>query len=197
MVATLPHDLRGLRDRAILLLGFAGGFRRSELVALDVNRDDTDDGQGWVETLDQGAIVTLHGKTGWREVAIGRGSSEQTCPVHALEQWLHFARKDWGPVFTRTSRDGTHALEARLNDKHVARLIKHTVLAANLRPDLPEKDRLALYSGHSLRAGLATAAQADEAAVQRHLGHASADMTRRYQRNRDRFRTNLTKAAGL
>lgn len=73
-----------------------------------------------------------------------------------------------GPgLFTRTSRDGTKALDARLNDKHIARLIKHTVLQAGLRADLPEKDRLALYSGHSLRAGLATAAQADEAAVKR------------------------------
>jgi integrase len=79
-------------------MGYAGGFRRSELVALDVNREDTDDGQGWVQTLDRGAIVTIQGKTGWREVAIGRGSSDQTCPVHALEQWLNFARKDWGPV---------------------------------------------------------------------------------------------------
>ena len=57
--------------------------------------------------------------------------------------------------------------------------------------------RLALYSGHSLRAGLATSAQADERDVQRQLGHASAEMTRRYQRRRDRFRVNLTKAAGL
>ena len=197
MAASLPHDLRGLRDRAILLMGYAGGFRRSELVALDVHRDDTDDGRGWIETLDQGAIVTLQGKTGWREVEIGRGSREQSCPVHALEQWLHFAKKDWGPVFTRTSQDGKRALEARLNDKHVARLIKQTVLKAGLRADLPEKERLALFSGHSLRAGLATAALADERDVQRQLGHASAEMTRRYQRNRDRFRVNLTKAAGL
>ena len=146
MAATLPHDLRGLRDRAILLIGYAGGFRRSELMALDVNRNDTEDGRGWVETVDQGTIVTIQGKTGWREVAIGRGSSEPTCPIHALEQWLHFARKDWGPVFTRTSRDGTKALDTRLNDKHVARLSKQTVLAAGLRPDLPEKERLALYT---------------------------------------------------
>ena len=197
MVATLPHDLRGLRDRAILLMGYAGGFRRSELVALDVHRDDTDDGRGWIETLDQGAIVTIQGKTGWREVEIGRGSTEQYCPFHALEHWLHFAKKDWGPLFTRTSRDGKRVLDTRLNDKHVARLIKQTVLKAGLRSDLPEKERLALYSGHSLRAGLATAALADERDVQRQLGHASAEMTRRYQRNRDHFRVNLTKAAGL
>jgi len=130
-------------------------------------------------------------------VEVGRGSSSQTCPVHAVEQWLHFGRIDFGPVFTRTSRDGTRALGDRLNDRHVARLIKRCVLEAGLRPDLPEKDRLALYSGHSLRAGLASSAEVDERHVQKHLGHASAEMTRRYQRRRDRFRVNLTKAAGL
>jgi integrase len=62
---------------------------------------------------------------------------------------------------------------------------------------LPEKDRLALFSGHSLRAGLASCAEIDERYVQKHLGHASAEMTRRYQRRRDRFRVNLTRAAGL
>lgn len=197
MVATLDFDLRGLRDRAILLLGFAGGLRRSEIVSLDVNKDDTPDSGGWVEVLDEGAVITLKGKTGWREVEIGRGSSEQSCPVHALSQWLHFAKLGWGPVFTRVSRDGARALEARLSDKHVARLIKSTVLAAGLRADLPEKERLALFSGHSLRAGLASHAQVDERYVQKQLGHASAEMTRRYQRRRDRFRVNLTQAAGL
>jgi integrase len=197
MVATLPFDLRGLRDRAILLLGYAGGLRRSEIVSLDVHKDDTPDSGGWIEIFDKGALLTLNAKTGWREVEIGRGSSEQTCPVHALEQWLHFAKIDFGPVFVRTSRDGKRALEARLSDKHVARLIKHTVLKSGIRGDLPEKDRLALFSGHSLRAGLASSAEVDERYVQKQLGHASAEMTRRYQRRRDRFRVNLTKAAGL
>lgn len=197
MVATLPFDLRGLRDRAILLLGFAGGLRRSEIVSLDHGKDDTPDSGGWIEVLDDGAVLTLNSKTGWREVEIGRGSSDQTCPVHALEQWLHFAKIDFGPVFVRTSRDGKRALEDRLNDKHVARLIKATVLKSGIWTDLPEKDRLALFSGHSLRAGLASSAEVDERYVQKHLGHASAEMTRRYQRRRDRFRVNLTKAAGL
>ena len=142
-------------------------------------------------------MLTLNAKTGWREVEIGRGSSDRTCPVHAMERWLHYAKIDFGPVFVRTSRDGTRALDARLSDKHVARLIKQTVLDAGLRPDLPEKDCLALYSGHSLRAGLASSAEVDERHIQKHLGHASAEMTRRYQRRRDRFRVNLTKAAGL
>lgn len=197
MIATLPFDLRGLRDRAILLLGYAGGLRRSEIVCLDVGKDDTPDSGGWLAIEDGGAVLTLRGKTGWREVEIGRGSSERTCPVHAVEQWLHFAKIDFGPVFVRTSRDGKRALERRLNDRHVARLIKSTALAAGLRSELPNAERLALFSGHSLRAGLATSAEVDERYVQKHLGHASAEMTRRYQRRRDRFRVNLTKAAGL
>ena len=197
MVATLQFDLRGLRDRAILLLGYAGGLRRSEIVGLDAGKDDTPDSRGWIEIVAEGALLSLDSKTGWRVVEVGRGSSPRTCPVHAVEEWLHFGRISFGPIFTRTSRDGTRALGERLNDRHVARLVKSCVLAAGLRPDLPEAERLALYSGHSLRAGLASAAEVDERHVQRHLGHASAEMTRRYQRRRDRFRINLTKAAGL
>jgi len=197
MVATLPFDLRGLRDRAILLLGYAGGLRRSEIVSLDVHKDDTPDTGGWISIFEKGALLTLNAKTRWREVEIGRGSKDQTCPVNALEQWLHFAKIDFGPVFVGTSRDGKRASETRLNDKHVARLIKRTVLDAGIRSELPEKERLALFSGHSLRAGLASSAEVDERYVQKQLGHASAEMTRRYQRRRDRFRVNLTKAAGL
>ncbi|PZX38295.1 site-specific recombinase XerD [Roseinatronobacter thiooxidans] len=197
MLATLPHDLRGLRDRAILLIGFAGGLRRSEIVSLDRHKDDTMDSGGWIDILDGGALIRLRGKTGWREVEIGRGSSEQTCPVHALEQWLHFGRITFGPVFTGVTRDGKRARDTRLNDKHIARLVKACVLDAGLRPDLPDAERVKLYSGHSLRAGLASSAEVDERYVQKQLGHASAEMTRRYQRRRDRFRVNLTKAAGL
>ena len=197
MLATLPHDLRGLRDRAILLIGFAGGLRRSEIVSLDYGKDDTPDSGGWVEILEDGVLLSLRGKTGWREVEIARGSSDQTCPVHALSQWLHYARIDFGPLFVAVSRNGLKAKSERLSDKHVARLIKSCVREAGLRPDLPEAERVALFSGHSLRSGLASSAEVDERYVQKQLGHASAEMTRRYQRRRDRFRVNLTKAAGL
>ena len=197
MLATLPHDLRGLRDRAILLIGFAGGLRRSEIVSLDYGKDDTPESRGWVQVLEDGALITLRGKTGWREVEIGRGSSDQTCPVHALTQWLHYARIGFGPIFVAVSRDGLKTTQDRLSDKHVARLIKQTVEQAGLRPELSKAERLRLYSGHSLRAGLASSAEVDERYVQKQLGHASAEMTRRYQRRRDRFRVNLTKAAGL
>ena len=197
MLATLPHDLRGLRDRAILLIGFAGGLRRSEIVSLDLSKDDTPDSGGWVEILEGGALITLRGKTGWREVEIARGSSDQTCPVRALTRWLHYAKIDFGPLFVAVSRNGLKATDERLSDKHVARLIKSCAREAGLRPDMPEAERVHLFSGHSLRAGLASSAEVDERYVQKQLGHASAEMTRRYQRRRDRFRINLTKAAGL
>lgn len=197
MIATLSFSLRDLRDRAILLIGYAGGLRRSEITAIDANRDDTDDGKGWITIEEEGVILTFRGKTGWREVEIARGSSDQTCPVHALEQWLRYAKIDFGPVFQRVTRDNLKPTGARLSDKHVARLIKKTVRDAAIRSDLPEAERLALFSGHSLRAGLASNAEVDERYVQKHLGHASPEMTRRYQRRRDRFRINLTKAAGL
>jgi integrase len=195
MLGTLdPGSLRGLRDRAILLIGFAGGLRRSEIVGLACHPEDALDG-GWIEVFEDGLLLTLRGKTGWREVEIGRGASDATCPVVALEVWLKFARIERGPLFRRVvgktvSADG-------LADKHVARLVKRAALAAGVRGDLTEGERAKKFAGHSLRAGLASSAEVDERYVQKQLGHASAEMTRRYQRRRDRFRVNLTKAAGL
>jgi len=198
MLNTLGHDLRGLRDRAILLLGFAGGLRRSEIVGLDVVRDDHSDGHGWIEIFpDQGVLVTLRGKTGWRQVEVGRGASDQTCPVAALESWIRFGRIARGALFRRIFKDNKTVDVERLSDKHVARLVKQTAVAAGVRSDLPEGERALLFSGHSLRAGLASSADIEERYVQKQLGHASAEMTRKYQRRRDRFRTNLTKASGL
>ncbi|VTZ51216.1 Integrase [Methylocella tundrae] len=195
MLATLDHGLRGLRDRAILLIGFAGGLRRSEIVGLDCGPGQTEDGCGFVAIEAKGALVQVKGKTGWREVEIGRGSSEATCPVAALELWLRFARISHGPLFRRVG--GAKVAADRLIDKHVARLVQKTALAAGVRGDLSEGERKRKFAGHSLRAGLASSAEVDERYVQKQLGHASAEMTRRYQRRRDKFRVNLTKAAGL
>lgn len=198
MLETLDRgSLRGLRDRAMLLIGFAGGLRRSEITGLDLGRDQMQDGRGWIEILDNGLLVTLRGKTGWREVEVGRGSSDATCPVAAVETWIKFARIAKGPLFRRVAGQGKDVGSDRLNDQEVARLVKKTALAAGIRGDLPEIERGLKFSGHSLRAGLASSAEVDERYVQRQLGHASAEMTRRYQRRRDRFRVNLTKAAGL
>jgi integrase len=198
MLETLDRGaLRGLRDRAMLLLGFAGGLRRSEVVGLDVGRDQTEDSSGWIEILDKGMLLRLRGKTGWREVEVGRGSSDATCPVVALETWLKLARIAHGPLFRRVTGRGKAVGANRLNDQEVARLVKRTALAAGVRGDLPEGERGMMFAGHSLRAGLASSAEVDERYVQKQLGHASAEMTRGYQRRRDRFRVNLTKASGL
>ncbi|SEK03610.1 hypothetical protein SAMN05444007_112100 [Cribrihabitans marinus] len=170
------------RKQALLLLGYASGLRRSEVVQLDVGRDDTPGGgRSRIEILEAGAVLTLNARTGWREVEIGRGSPDWTYPVHVLEQWLHFAGIEPGPVFVRTSRDGMRALGVRLSDKHVARLVKQTMLRSGIRSDLSESERLALFSGHSLRADLAR----------------SAETPGRSQHRQSRVRVNLTKAAGL
>ena len=196
MIGTLDlGDLRGLRDRAIQLLGFAGGLRRSEIVGLDCGPEDTLDGSGWIERFDEGILLTLRGKTGWREVEVAKGSSDATCPVACLETWLRFGRIERGPLFRPII--GKTVSSERLTDRHVARLVKQTAMAAGVRGDLSEGERERKFSGHSLRAGLASSAEIDERYVQKQLGHASAEMTRRYQRRRDRFRVNLTKAAGL
>ena len=198
MLETLERGtLRGMRDRAMLLIGFAGGLRRSEITGLDLGRNQSEDGRGWIEITDKGVLVTLRGKTGWREVEIGRGSSDATCPLLALDTWIRFARLAKGPLFRRVTGRGKDVGPDRLNDQEVARLVKKAVLAAGVRSDLPEAERGQLFAGHSLRAGLASSAEVDERHVQKQLGHASAEMTRRYQRRRDRFRVNLTKAAGL
>ena len=190
-----PSNLRNLRDRAILQLGFAGGMRRSEIAGLVMRREDSLEGTGWPEFFDDGVLLTLRGKTGWREVEIGRGSKDATCPVAALQAWLKFARIARGPLFRAVV--GRKVGSESLNDRHIARFVKRLAVAAGVRGDLSERDREEKFSGHSLRAGLASSAEIDERYVQKHLGHASAEMTRRYQRRRDRFRVNLTKAAGL
>jgi integrase len=197
MLATLDKDLRGLRDRAILAIGFAGGLRRSEIVGLDCGPRQTEDGAGWIELFPEGALLTIRGKTGWRDVEIGRGSRPDTCPVALLETWLRLGRISHGPLFRPIARKNGGVSGERLTDKHVVRLVKSCALAAGLRGDLTEGERRLAFGGHSLRAGLASSAQIEEAHVQKHLGHASAEMTRRYQRKRDRFTINLTKAAGL
>jgi hypothetical protein len=85
------------------VIGFAGGLGRFEIVGLDVGRVQTKDGRGWIEIFDEGMVVTLGGKTGWREIEIGRGFSDRTCPVGALQSWLTLARVGHGPLFRRVT----------------------------------------------------------------------------------------------
>ena len=151
MIATLPNDLRGLRDRAILLIGMAAPLRRSELTGLWLS-DKNATGRNCIERADEGLTLHLHRKTGLLELQIARIPTATTCPVEALEQWLHYARIKSGPIFVAVSRDGRRAMSTPLNDKHIPRLIKHTILASGIRNDLTDAERNLLYAGLSLRA---------------------------------------------
>ena len=112
-----------------------------------------------------GLLLTINGKTGWREVEIGRGSRPDTCPVVLLETWMRLGRVNQGPLFRPIARKNGGVSSERLTDKHVARLVQKTALAAGIRGDLSEGERKRAFGGHSLRAGLASSAQIEEAHV--------------------------------
>ncbi len=154
MLSTLDRGtLRGLRDCAMLLVGHAGGLRRAEIVALDAGPDQTNDGLGWIEFHSSALRITVRRKTGLFEIEIARSASNLTCPVATLESWLSLARITRGPIFRRVTGGGKHVGPERLRDQEVARLVKKAILAAGIRSDLPEAERVKLFSAHSLRLG--------------------------------------------
>lgn len=187
MVSTCGDGPLGTRDRALLLLGFAGAFRRSELVGLDVS--DLDFGAN-------GLTVTLRrSKTdqegAGQKVGVPYGSHPDTCPVRALRAWLDTAGIASGAVFRRVDRWG-HVLPERLTGQAVALVVKRRAEAAGLDP--------ARYAGHSLRAGLATAAAeagVPERVIMAQTRHRSLPMVRRYIRDGNLFRENAAAAVGL
>jgi integrase len=187
MVATLGGDLRGLRDRALLLLGFAGAFRRGELVGLDIAD---------IDFTPAGLVVTVrHSKTDQegvgRQAGIPTGLYTAMCPLRALGDWLAESGIADGPLFRPVDRGG-HVGAARLNDRAVARIVQRTAAAAGL-----DSTR---YAGHSLRAGLAASAAAagvEERDIMRQTGHRSVAVMRRYVRDGQLFRANAAAAVGL
>ena len=143
MVAEAETDLKGLRDRAILLLGFAGAFRRSELVALNVED---------LEFCDDGVRVKIRKSKTDQEglgatIAITRGSN--ACPVEATRQWLKVSGISVGPLFCSITRTGKIS-DRRLSARAVAELVKTNARRAGFNA--------ADFSGHSLRSGFLTSA---------------------------------------
>ena len=183
-LAVMRTDLVGLRDRALLLIGFAGAFRRSELVALDVSD---------VEIGEDGIAVTLRrSKTdqegAGRKIGIPRGSSRDTCPVRSMQAWLAAASITEGPLFRSVNRHGR--VGGRLSDKHVAIVVKEA--AAPIGLDAKS------FAGHSLRAGLVTSAAIlgrSDRSIMNQTGHRSVAMVQRYVRDASLFRDNA--AQGL
>lgn len=188
MIAALGPGPVAVRDRALLLLGFAGAFRRSELVALEFED---------LAFKPEGLLVTLRrSKTDQegqgRTVAVTPGEHRETCPVAALEDWLLVSGIAAGPIFPPidklTGLPMSHALEPR----EVARILVRRARAAGL-----DYSRL---SAHSLRAGLVTTAIAQGVSDHRVMdqtGHKSHSMVRRYRREHDQLRDGLSKKVGL
>ncbi len=184
IMATLGGSPKDIRDRALLLIGFAGGFRRSELVAL--NRDD-------IEIVRQGMIVTVtRSKTDQsgqgRKVGIplARG---RYCPIQSYERWIEVAGIDGGAIFRSVTRHG-HIEDKRLSTRSVSSIVKHRVEAIGLDPEG--------YSGHSLRAGLATSAAMagiSTLAIRQQTGHRSDATLAKYVRSGELFINNA--AGGL
>ena len=187
IIAELPQDLQGVRDRALLLAGFAGGFRRSELAALRVED---------LEATPDGLIVRLgRSKTDQegqgRPVALPYGSDPRTCPVRALRAWLEQAGIAAGPLFRAIDQYGLVSEQA-LHADSVGYLVKRAAGRAGLKT--------AEYAGHSLRAGLATQAAmngASELAIMKQTGHRSLATVRKYIREGSLFRDNAATKLGL
>lgn len=144
IVNRLPDNLLGIRDRALLLVGFAGGFRRSELAALDVED---------VEFTDDGLVVTVQRSKTDQEargekVGITYGSNLPTCPVRSLKAWIEASGITNGALFRSLDRHGR--MHGRLSAKAVTQIIKRRAKAAGLDPTR--------YAAHSLRSGMATQA---------------------------------------
>jgi site-specific recombinase XerD len=181
MVNMAPDTLTGLRDRAVLLLGFAGAMRRSELVGLNVNDlEDTKSGlRLFIRTskTDQDRLGQI--------IAIAPGKI--VCPVKALRAWMAAAKITSGPIF-RPILHGGHLSANRLSDRAVAEIVKTYAKRIGLDPTL--------FSAHSLRAGFLTSAAQNGASVFKMMDvsrHKRMDTVREYIRDTELFRNHAGK----
>jgi len=174
------EEIKKLRDRSIILVGFSGGFRRNEIVSLDY--DDLD-------FVSEGLKITIKKS---KTDQFGEGSvkalpyfdSSQYCPVESLKNWINVSKINKGPLFRRFLK-GSKLSENRLTDQTVALLIKEYLELSGI----DSKN----YSGHSLRSGFATSA-AESGAAERSImamtGHKSTEMVRRYIKEANLFKNN-------
>ena len=173
-------EIMRLRDRSIILIGFSGGFRRNEIVSLDI--DDLD-------FVSEGLKINLkRSKTD----QFGEGSVKglpyfdnlKYCPVLSLKKWIEISKIDSGPLFKRFTK-GSKLTDNRLTDQTIALLIKKYLKLAGIE----SKN----YSGHSLRSGFATSAAesgAEERSIMAMTGHKSTEMVRRYIKEANLFKNN-------
>lgn len=186
VVSGLPAWLIGLRDRALLVVGWTGGFRRGELAALELED---------LEERPEGFIVHVR-RSKTDQAGKGQtkilpyGSDPSTCPVRTLKTWLEVAGVTSGRVF-RSVNQHSHVGE-RLSGRAIADVIKRRVGEAGLDP--------AKFSGHSLRAGFCTTAAKrgkNPRAIMAQTGHRSAEMVLKYVRAANVFEDNAATGIGL
>ena len=184
IVARLPGTTIGRRDRALLLVGFAGAFRHSELVGIDVAD---------VELRDEGMVIAVRRSKTDQDgegttVGIPFGRDPSFCPVGALRAWLKASEVNEGPVFRPVDRHG-HVADQRLSAAAVAGVVKRAVRMIGLEAGK--------YSGHSLRAGFATSAamaNVSDRVIMRQTRHRSVRVLERYIRDGSLFRENAAAA---
>jgi site-specific recombinase XerD len=187
MVDVTDAGLIGVRDRTLILLGFAGAFRRSELVGL-TGDDCVFSGDGLTVTLRRSK--TDQAGEG-RKIGIPYGSNPETCPVRTLQAWMEHAAISDGLLFRSINRHGC-LQHGGLSGGDVARVVKKLAERAGLDAGK--------YAGHSLRAGHATSAAiagASERSIMNQTGHRSVQMVRRYIRDGSLFRENSAGKLGL
>ena len=174
------EEIKKLRDRTLILIGFSGGFRRNEIVALDY--DDLD-------FVPEGLKISIRRS---KTDQFGEGmikalpyfDSSQYCPVVSLKDWIAVSKINSGSLFRRFSK-GSRLTENRLTDQTIALLIKEYLQLAGIN----SKN----YSGHSLRSGFATSAAesgAEERSIMSMTGHKSTEMVRRYIKEANLFKNN-------
>ncbi len=188
LVATCdPDSLAGARDRALLLVGFMGAFRRSELAGLDID-DIEDRPEGLALTLRRSKVDQE--ARGRRKVLV-YGSAPTTCPVVALRAWLARSGITEGPAFRPVDRHGRLGV-TRLSGEAVAGVVKRAAGLAGLDPRF--------FAGHSLRAGHVTQAKRNDATdleVMSQTHHRSAESIAGYVREADLFRHTSARRLGL
>ena len=173
-------EIKKLRDRTLILLGFGGGFRRTELISID--HEDLD-------FVEEGVKITLRrSKTDQLGEGLVKGlpyfTNEKYCPVKSLKNWIKLSHIKSGPIFRRFAKSSI-LTSHRLTDQSVVLKIKECLKLAGIE----NKN----FSGHSLRSGFATVAAesgADERSIMAMTGHKSTQMVRRYIREANLFKNN-------
>jgi len=190
LVATCDHGLAGLRDRALLLLGYAGALRRAELVA--IAREHISFTPAGLRLLIPRAKSDPEGQG--TELGIPQGDRRDTCPVRALEAWLQASDCRYGPVFRKIDVWGTVEQRA-LHPDAVRQILRKRAAAAGLKVATTER-----LSPHGLRAGFVTEAYqagARDEAIMSHTRHRDLKTMRRYVRRAKLLSDSPVKLLGL